>query len=386
MKIKEINTYFVRPRWGFVEIITDQGLSGWGEAVLEGHAGTVLACVHEMEDYLIGADPAHIEDIWTVLYRAGFYRGGGVLMSAISGIDQALWDIKGKYFKVPVYQLLGGKVRSRLRTYASQLQFGWGRVGVSEHLWAVTPEDYAHNVKLAVAEGFDAVKIDFFDRDEQGRPLNFLDTTGFLTPKQLKMVEARMKAARDAAGDEVDIIMENHSYPDALGAVQLAQLAEKYRILAFEEPNTPTAQTVEYIAKYTKVPIANGERLFSRWQYAGYFGKNLLQLAQPDIGNCGGISEVKKICDMAHAFDVGIQVHVAGSPLATNAALHVECVIPNFVIHEHHTCNRMDTCLGLTKYNLQPENGWFSVPEEPGIGNEFLREAIEKAVMYKMIE
>ena len=322
------------------------------------------------------------------MYKKTFWgqNGGPVVFSGIAAIDVALWDIKGKYFKVPVYQLLGGKVRSRLRTYASQLQFGWGRVGVSEHLWAVTPEDYAHNVKLAVAEGFDAVKIDFFDRDEQGRPLNFLDTTGFLTPKQLKMVEARMKAARDAAGDEVDIIMENHSYPDALGAVQLAQLAEKYRILAFEEPNTPTAQTVEYIAKYTKVPIANGERLFSRWQYAGYFGKNLLQLAQPDIGNCGGISEVKKICDMAHAFDVGIQVHVAGSPLATNAALHVECVIPNFVIHEHHTCNRMDTCLGLTKYNLQPENGWFSVPEEPGIGNEFLREAIEKAVMYKMIE
>ena len=111
MKIKEINTYFVRPRWGFVEIITDQGLSGWGEAVLEGHAGTVLACVHEMEDYLIGADPAHIEDIWTVLYRAGFYRGGGVMMSAISGIDQALWDIKGKYFNAPVHELMGGHQR-----------------------------------------------------------------------------------------------------------------------------------------------------------------------------------------------------------------------------------------------------------------------------------
>ena len=309
-----------------------------------------------------------------------------MVFSGIAAIDVALWDIKGKYFKVAVYQLLGGKVRDKLRTYASQLQFGWGQVGVSEHLWAVTPEDYAHNVKLAVDEGFDAIKIDFFDRDEGGKPLSFLDTTGLLTPKQLKMVEARMKASREAAGDDVDIIMENHSYPDALGAVQLAQLAEKYHIMAFEEPNTPTTQTVEYIAKYTRVPIANGERLFSRWQYAEYFTKNLLQLAQPDIGNCGGISEVKKICDMAHAFDVGIQVHVAGSPLATNAALHVECAIPNFIIHEHHTCNRMDTCLGLTKYNLQPENGFFSIPEEPGIGNEFLQEAIDKATLYKVIE
>ena len=142
---------------------------------------------------------------------------------------------------------------------------------------------------------------------------------------------------------------------------------------------------MEYITKYTSVPIANGERLFSRWQYAEYFKRNLLQLAQPDIGNCGGISEVKKICDMAHAYDAGVQVHVAGSPLATNAALHVECTIPNFIIHEHHTCNRMDTCLGLTKYNLQPEHGYFTVPDLPGIGNEFLQEAIDRATLYKVI-
>ena len=127
MKIKEINTYFVRPRWGFVEIITDQGLSGWGEAVLEGHAGTVLACVHEMEDYLIGADPAHIEDIWTVLYRAGFYRGGGVMMSAISGIDQALWDIKGKYFNAPVHELMGGIRCVYIPGLAATGQRMWGR-------------------------------------------------------------------------------------------------------------------------------------------------------------------------------------------------------------------------------------------------------------------
>jgi len=351
-----------------------------------GSAAFGMVC--DLAELIVGMNPLQTELIWETMYKKTFWgqNGGPVVFSGIAAIDVALWDIKGKYFKVPVYQLLGGKVRDKLRTYASQLQFGWGQVGVSEHLWAVTPEDYAHNVKLAVDEGFDAIKIDFFDRDEGGKPLSFLDTTGLLTPKQLKMVEARMKASREAAGDDVDIIMENHSYPDALGAVQLAQLAEKYHIMAFEEPNTPTTQTVEYIAKYTRVPIANGERLFSRWQYAEYFTKNLLQLAQPDIGNCGGISEVKKICDMAHAFDVGVQVHVAGSPLATNAALHVECAIPNFIIHEHHTCNRMDTCLGLTKYNLQPENGFFSIPEEPGIGNEFLQEAIDKATLYKVIE
>ena len=145
MKIKEINTYFVRPRWGFVEIITDQGLSGWGEAVLEGHAGTVLACVHEMEDYLIGADPAHIEDIWTVLYRAGFYRGGGVMMSAISGIDQALWDIKGKYFNAPVHELMGGSCRNKMRVYS------W--------IGGDRPTDVGAAAREKMEAGFTAVKM-----------------------------------------------------------------------------------------------------------------------------------------------------------------------------------------------------------------------------------
>lgn len=371
-------------------IHTDAGICGDGEAGMAygvgGSAAYGMVC--DLAELVIGMDPLQTELIWETMHKKTFWgqNGGPVVFSGIAAIDVALWDIKGKYFQVPVYQLLGGKIRSKLRTYASQLQFGWGQVGVSEHLWAVTPEDYAHNVKLAVDEGYDAIKIDFFDRDEEGKPLSFLDTTGFLTPAQFQMVETRMKAAREAAGDGVDIIMENHSYTDALGAVQLGKLVEKYNILALEEPNTPTSHTVEYITKHTDVPIANGERLFSRWQYAEHFKHGLVQLAQPDIGNCGGISEVKKICDMAHAFDVGIQVHVAGSPLATNAALHVECSIPNFIIHEHHTCNRMDTCLGLTKHNLQPENGYFSIPELPGIGNEFLQEAIDTAVLYKVVE
>lgn len=371
-------------------IYTDAGICGDGEAgIAYGIGGSAaFGMVCDLAELIIGMDPLQTELIWETLHKKTFWgqNGGPIVFAGIAAIDVALWDIKGKYFDVPVYQLLGGKVRDKLRTYASQLQFGWGQVGETEHLWAVTPEDYAYNVKLAVDEGFDAIKIDFFDRNEKGEPLGFLETTGFLTPDQLQMVEKRMQAAREAAGSNVDIIMENHSYTDALGSVQLAKLAEKYNILAYEEPNTPTPQTVDYIAKYTSVPIANGERIYSRWQYLEYFKKNLLQLAQPDIGNCGGISEVKKISDMAHAFDVGVQVHVAGSPLSTNAALHVECSIPNFIIHEHHTCNRMDTCLGLAKYNLQPKDGYFTVPELPGIGNEFLQEAIDNASLYKVIE
>ncbi|MCY1150810.1 MAG: mandelate racemase/muconate lactonizing enzyme family protein [Pleomorphochaeta sp.] len=370
-------------------IHTDLGIYGDGEAAMAYGIGgpAAFSMICDLAELIIGMNPLQSELIWNTMHKKTFWaqNGGPVIFSGISAIDIALWDIKGKYFKVPIYQLLGGKVRDKLRAYASQIQFGWGQFGVSEHLWAVTPEDYKKNVKLAIDEGYDAIKVDFFDRNETGNPLSFLDTVGFLTPKKLKMVEARMKACRDVAGDNIDIIMENHSYPDALGAVQLAKLAEKYKIMSFEEPNSPTVQTLEYISKYTSIPIANGERIYSRWQYLEYFKKNLIQLAQPDIGNCGGITEVKKICDMAHAFDVGIQAHVAGSPLATNIALHLECSIPNFIIHEHHTCNRMNTSVGLTKYNLQPVDGYFTIPSLPGLGNEFLQSAISKATLYKEI-
>jgi galactonate dehydratase len=371
-------------------IYTDSGIYGDGEAGMAyGVGGTAaFGMVCDLAEIIVGMDPLRTEAVWEKMYKTTFWgqNGGPVVFSGIAAIDVALWDIKGKYFNVPCYVLLGGKMRDKLRTYASQLQFGWGQAGKTPHLWAVTPEDYAKNARLAVDEGFDAIKIDFFDRDEKGQKLTSLEQTGLLSPRMLNMVESRIKAVRDEIGYDIDIIMENHSYPDALSAVQLGKIAEKYRIWAFEEPNTPGIKTAEYITKNVSIPIANGERLFSRWQYAPLFEKNLVQLIQPDTGNCGGITEVKKICDMAYTYDVGVQIHVAGSPLATNTALQIECVIPNFVIHEHHTCNRMDTCLGLTKYNLQPENGYFSIPDLPGIGNEFLNEAIEKAYLRKIIE
>jgi galactonate dehydratase len=370
-------------------IYTDTGLYGDGEAGMAYGVGgsAAFGMICDLAEILIGMDPLRTEAIWEKMYKKTFWgqNGGPVIFSGIAALDIALWDIKGKYFNVPCYVLLGGKTRDTLRTYASQLQFGWGMAGKTPHLWAVTPQDYAQNARLAVDEGFDAVKIDFFDRDEQGHPFTALEQTGLLSPRHLKMVESRIQAVREEIGYDIDIIMENHSYTDALSAVQLGKIAEKYQILAFEEPNTPGIKTGEYIVKNLSVPIANGERLFSRWQYAPFFEKNLVQLIQPDTGNCGGITEVKKICDMAYTYDVAVQIHVAGSPLATNVALQLECVIPNFLIHEHHTCNRMDTCLGLTKYNLQPEKGVFTVPDLPGIGNEFLNEAIEKAYLRKII-
>lgn len=371
-------------------IHTDEGIYGDGEAGMAyGRGGTgAYGMLCDLAEFVVGMNPLQTELIWEKMYKETFWgqNGGPIIFSAIAAIDTALWDIKGKYFDVPCYELLGGKVRDKLRCYASQLQFGWGQYGVSEQLAAVTLEDYAYNCRLALDEGYDAIKVDFFDRDINGDHLNPLMQGGLLSGSTLKMVEDRIRTVRETVGDEVDIIMENHSYPDALGAVQLAKIAEKYNIYAFEEPNTPNIQTSEYIAQHTNIPLANGERIFSRWQYAPYFQRNLIQLAQPDIGNCGGISEVKKICDMAYVYDVGVQAHVAGSPFATNVALHLECTIPNFMIHEHHVCNRMETSVGLTKYNLQPENGYFTIPDLPGLGNEFLQSAIDDARMYKVFE
>ena len=223
MKIVEVNTYTVRPRWGFVEIVTDEGLTGWGEPVLEGHCATVLACVQEMNHSLIGKDPMRIEDFSAVLYRAGFYRGGGVLMSAIAGIDQALWDIKGKALGVPVYKLLGGKTNDKLRAYASQLQFGWRKdIEAKDGLTLLyDPKDYYRVVKEAVDEGYDAVKIDPVFAPTEPAPMGDVMATqgtqirGCYREHDLKRSVERIAAAREAGGPDMDIIVEIHSLLDA---------------------------------------------------------------------------------------------------------------------------------------------------------------------------
>ncbi len=373
-------------------IFTDAGIVGHGEAGIAYRVGGsgAFGALCDLSRMIIGKDPMDIEMIWETFRKTTFWAmsPGALMYAAMSAIDIALWDIKGKYFNVPVYMLLGGKFRTKLRAYASQLQGGWGNIYEGkENIWCKTPEDYATNARIAVDEGYDALKYDFFDRDADGKPLPFFATTGIIPNAEIDRIERNIKAVRDEVGYGVDIIMENHSRTDALGALQLAQLAEKYRMMAFEEPNPPTIATLEYIAQHTNVPLANGERIFSRWGYADYFKRNLIQLAQPDVANTGGITETKKICDMAHAFDVGIQVHVAGSPLVTNVALQIEACIPNFIIHEHHVCNRMSNAIGLTIYNDQPVNGYFDIDDRVGIGNEWDPEAIaNKAVLYQVIE
>lgn len=175
--------------------------------------------------------------------------------------------------------------------------------------------------------------------------------------------------------------MENHSYIDAQAAVQLGRLAEKYNIFCFEEPCTPNPKMNKFVSDHLNMPIAQGERIYTRWGYAPYFEDGSIQMIQPDIGNCGGITETKKVCDLAHIYDVGVQIHVCSSPLLTAASLHLEAAIPNFTIHEHHVYNRFDYNKRLCKYDYQPVNGYFTVPELPGIGNEFSDFVFENATM-----
>jgi L-alanine-DL-glutamate epimerase-like enolase superfamily enzyme len=360
-------------------IHTDEGIYGDGEAALAYGIGSPAAfgMIKDLAGLIIGMDPLDNEVIWDKLYKATFWgqNGGPVVFSGISALDIALWDIKGKALKLPIYKLLGGKRRDNLRTYASQLQFGWGNDFVPQ----VKTSDYVASSKKAVVEGYDAIKIDFFTYDRDGRPFTSEDTTRLLKPYYLDLLEERICAVREAVGPNVDIIIENHSMPDAQSAVQIGQMAEKYRIFYFEEATSPGPKMTAYVGKKVNIPMASGERIYSRWQYAPYFEESSLQLIQPDLGNCGGITEGKKICDMAYTYDVSVQCHVCASPLSTAAALQLEAVIPNFCIHEHHIVARTPYNIELCVRDYQPVGGKFKVPDLPGLGNEYSEKAIKAA-------
>ncbi len=361
---------------------TDEGIYGYGEAAVSYGKGSPAAfgMIQDLSPMILGMDPMDNEVIWDHLYRGNptFWglNGGPIVFAGIAALDVALWDIKGKAMNQPVYKLLGGKKRDKLRCYASQLQMGWN---AKQQKPQTKPEDYAAVAKIAVAEGYDCIKADFFQVKPEGGFYSTEETTRLLPPERLAVVEARIAATRDAVGPNVDIIIENHSNTDAQSAIQIARMAEKYKIFFLEEPNAPTPKMTKYISENINIPLASGERIYTRWQYAPYFENNSLQVIQPDIGNCGGITEVKKICDMAYAYDVNVQTHVCASPILKAASLHLEAVIPNFVIHEHHVVSINEVNTELCVHDYQPVNGYYSIPELPGIGNELSDFALKTA-------
>ena len=386
MKIKLIEIFDVhcekRTSWHpvFVRITTDSGISGVGEAGLaydSGHSAATAMIKEFAELFLVNFNPNNKEKLWNKILRESFWGlgGGPILYSAMSAIDTALWDIQGKALNVPVYQLLGGKTNNKLRTYASQLQFGWDN---EKRYTFSDPEDYALATEKVIKEGFDAVKVDPMMFDNNGETI--YDCTLPFKTQHLKLIRKRLQAIRDVLGDDGDIIFECHSLPSVTSAIQLGQIAEEFNCLYFEEPvNYINSKLHKPLKDKLNVPLAAGERLYLRHGVREYIESQTVDILQPDIGLCGGLTEAKKICDYADLYDIKVQAHVCGGPVATAVALHLETAIPNFIIHEHHTYALKDFNRELCLQDLQPQNGYFQVSDQPGIGIELNDNALKKS-------
>ena len=383
MKITSVEIFDVQAKWRrswnpvIIRINTDEGISGLGEvglAVGGGHNAYAAVAKDLTEMHLIGADPIKCEKIWeTMLRQTWLSQGGGpIIFAGMSGIDQALWDIRGKAMGVPVYQLLGGKTNEKIRAYASQIQFGWP---VNPQKPAVAPQEYAEEALKAVAEGFDAVKVDPLTYDEKGQR-NVWDVTKRLSNDKLKLIYQRVEAIRKAVGPDIDIILEAHAHPEVTSAIQIGRVMEGLNCMYYEEPvNSNNVDAMVKVSQNVKIPISAGEHIYTRWGYRQYFEKQALEVIQPDLCLAGGISEGKKICDMAHTYDISVQCHCCGSPVTMASALQIEAVIPNFLIHEHVYSSGTEENRELVTPDLKPVNGYFTVPERPGLGIE-LNEAV----------
>lgn len=362
-----------------VRINTDEGISGFGEVGLAYGVGASagFGMAKDLAQIIIGMDPMKNEAIWDKMQKKTFWgQGGGTVFTAgMSGIDIALWDIKGKVYNTPLYQLLGGKTRDKIRTYASQLQFGWGEG--ADKAMLVEPEQYAEAARIAVAEGYDALKVDPIAMDDKGN-WNQRNLTGVLPDRVLRLGYDRLKAMKEAVGRDVDIIVEMHAFTDTTAAIQFGKMIEELGIYYYEEPVMPlNPKQMKKVADSVNIPIAAGERIYTRWGYRPFFEDGSLAVIQPDICTCGGITDVKKICDMAHVYDVTVQIHVCGGPISTAAALHMEAAIPNFIIHELHRYALLEPNTKTCKYNYMPKNGLYEVPELPGLGQELTDESIK---------
>jgi galactonate dehydratase len=363
MEIADYDLYEVPPRWLFLRLETADGAVGWGEPIVEGRAKTVRAAVEELLDtYLLGEDPTPIEDHWQTMYRGGFYRGGPVLMSAIAGIDQALWDLKGKQFGAPAYELLGGRARDRVRVYQ------W--IGGDD------PTDVAAAATEAVAAGFTALKMNATGA-----------TRRIDTPATVDAARDRLAAVREAVGPGVDVAVDFHGRVSKPMAKRLTTALEPFDPLFVEEPVLPEhADALPALAAHTSIPIATGERCYSRWDFKEVFEDGAVDVVQPDLSHAGGITEVRKIAAMAEAYDVAVAPHCPLGPIALAACLQVDACSPNVLLQEQsldiHYNDADDAGVpDLLGYLADPsvfdyEDGFVALPEGPGLGVEIDEAAV----------
>lgn len=360
MKITSLELFKVPPRWLFLKVSTDEGVSGWGEPIVEGRAETVRAAVDEMSGYLVGADPFRIEDHLQVLHRGGFYRGGPVLASAISGIEQALWDIKGRALNVPVHELLGGPARDRVRVYS------W--------IHDDSPAGLAESAKARMDEGFTAVKMNAT-----------LQTHYVDSHARIDEAVARVAAVREAVGPELDVAVDFHGRVHKSMAKALVRELEAYSPLFIEEPVPPeNNEALREISHHTTIPIAAGERMYTRWGFKRALAEGYLDIVQPDLSHAGGILEVRKIAAMAEAFDVAVAPHCPLGPIALAASLQLDACTPNAFIQEQSLEIQRPSANDLLDYLKDPgvfayEEGYVPVPKGEGLGIEVDEERVREA-------
>lgn len=359
MKIVRYETFMVPPRWLFLKIETSDGIIGWGEPVIEGRAATVQTAVDELMAGLIGKDPMNIEDHWNVMYRSGFYRGGPILMSAIAGIDQALWDIKGKFYNAPVHQLLGGKAKDSIRVYS------W--------IGGDRPAEVGEAAKAMVAQGFTAVKMNAIEE------LAYVDSFA-----KIDAAVKRMAAVREAVGADVGVGVDFHGRVHKPMAKTLAKELEPFHPMFIEEPVLPeNNEALREIAAHVSTPIATGERMYSRWDFKNLLKDGYVDIIQPDLSHAGGITECKKIISMAEAFDVAAAPHCPLGPIALAACLQVDATCHNAFIQEQSLGIHYNQGSDLLDYILvkdvfKYEQGYVKIPDGPGLGIEVNEDHVRK--------
>ncbi|MEL7162245.1 MAG: galactonate dehydratase [Bacteroidota bacterium] len=370
LQIARIELFKVPPRWLFLKLTTANGITGWGEPVVEGRADTVASCVRELEPFLMGHPANRIEDFWQTVYRGGFYRGGPVLMSALSGIDQALWDIRGKSLGVPIYELLGGPVRERVNIY------GWVHGDTLEELRAAA--------EWRVQAGFRAVKMNVC------KQLEWIDT-----PASVQHSADQLRTVREAVGDDIPIGVDLHGRVHKGMVKAMARALEPYHPYFLEEPVLPeNNDALRSLHDFTPIPIATGERMYSRWDFKQILQDGSVDIIQPDLSHAGGISEVHRIATMAEAYDVAVAPHCPLGPISLAAALQIDFCHLNALIQETSMNIHAPTEPDLLDYLADPSvfalhEGAVNRPLGPGLGVEIdeakVREAAKTGHQWKNI-
>jgi galactonate dehydratase len=363
MKIRALTTYRVAPRWMFLKVETDEGITGWGEPVLEGRARTVETAVRELGDTLVGQDPMRINDHWQSMYRSHFYRGGPVLMSAIAGIDQALWDIKGKALGTPVHELLGGRVRDRMKVYS------W--VGGDR------PADVVDNIGRLVAGGFDTFKLNGCEE------MAMLDSV-----RAIDRAVAVVAGVREAFGRTIDFGLDFHGRVAMPMARPLLRELEALRPLFVEEPVlAEQAEHYPALAAATSIPLAAGERMYSRFEFKHVLERGGIAILQPDLSHAGGITECFKIAAMAEAHDVALAPHCPLGPVALAACLQIDFVAYNAVLQEqsmgiHYNQGAELLDYVINKDDFRIDGGCIAAPTKPGLGVEVDEQRVAHAAQH----